>query len=660
MKCVALLVGVAQLVASLTILEEEEEDRRKLQDYPILPSPVPSPGAGPDDIFYQIPVTPSPAPLSPCEQAACSLCLVGGTCYSADPVTGAPATQALCLRADVDGEWCGADQPTWEALPDIPTAPTVDCTDPTAVECVRRCTPCIGQGRRMDDGFEGRALQASPSPGPGDPYTPYLPIVPSPEPYVPVCGSGFFDTDGACCDTCEICLPWDTCALPAAPSGTLNAGIRQSSTSTNAAGETVRTTTVGFLTAESVGTLTTITGSGSSTTIDSSATEQVSYSYTMSGDPSDYDSYERLNLLEANARAIGFPTAPPGSSIEITSGSVIVSNTFPADATQAAEVIAAAAAITADPTTLQTAIAAQLTALGATVTTSAGTGFTVETINAPVAQAALPANFGSRSGMRPGFTATSNTASSLSGNYDCSAGATCALCPCPSGCLVPDDGTAFGMRCENLDPVGAIVTAAVCASAPGSTFCGATEEEESNPCFPSTAVVTKADGTTARIEALKQGDAIKVIDREGALTTDTVSGLSVALPEAQATFLTLTTAAGANLTLTPEHHVPVGAACCATTKQAKDIAVGETVYQVKAGAAVATTVTKIAKAAKQGLHSPVTTRGTYPIVDGFATAFDSARKMHLASYAVPLLEATGTSALFRRAFLASGNKYVKA
>ena len=163
-----------------------------------------------------------------------------------------------------------------------------------------------------------------------------------------------------------------------------------------------------------------------------------------------------------------------------------------------------------------------------------------------------------------------------------------------------------------------------------------------------------------RIDALKQGDAILAGTADGAITTDIVSALSIAQPETHATFLTLTTASGANLTLTPEHHVPVGATCCSTLKQAKDLVIGGTIYQVKEGAAVATTVTKITHVTKSGLHSPVTIKGTYPVVDGFVTAFDSAAIVHGASYALPLFEASGTTALFRRAFLAAGNKYIQA
>ena len=63
-----------------------------------------------------------------------------------------------------------------------------------------------------------------------------------------------------------------------------------------------------------------------------------------------------------------------------------------------------------------------------------------------------------------------------------------------------------------------------------------------------------------------------------------------------ASYLTLTTAANATLTLTAGHHVPVGAACCSELKLAKDVLVGDSVWAVQAGndKAVATTVVAIA------------------------------------------------------------------
>jgi len=209
-----------------------------------------------------------------------------------------------------------------------------------------------------------------------------------------------------------------------------------------------------------------------------------------------------------------------------------------------------------------------------------------------------------------------------------------------------------------------------------------------NPCFPSEALVTMADGTPRRLDALRAGDSIVAARADGTLTTDTVSTLSLADTDAQGTtFVVLTTASGRNLTLTPTHHVPIGAACCADLKQAKDVTVGETVYEaVSMSAAVrATQVKKIGTATKPGLHSPVLSHGTMPIVNGVATSFDALHnvrlasynasyglpcmqdvlttapcpsQVRLASYGLPLLEATGLTATFRDAFLGAHRKYI--
>jgi len=197
------------------------------------------------------------------------------------------------------------------------------------------------------------------------------------------------------------------------------------------------------------------------------------------------------------------------------------------------------------------------------------------------------------------------------------------------------------------------------------------------PCFPSEALVTMADGTPRPLSALHAGDAIVAASADGTLTTDTVSLLSLADADVQGTtFVVLTTASGRNLTLTPTHHVPIGAACCADLKQAKDIAVGETVYElamstsktildqpgeavVSASAAVRSTqVKKIGTATKPGLHSPVLSHGTMPIVNGVVTSFDELHNVRLASYGLPLLEATGLTATFRDAILGAHRMYM--
>ena len=190
-----------------------------------------------------------------------------------------------------------------------------------------------------------------------------------------------------------------------------------------------------------------------------------------------------------------------------------------------------------------------------------------------------------------------------------------------------------------------------------------THEDDVDPCFPSEALVTMADGTPRRLDALRAGDAIVAARADGTLTTDTVSTLSLADADVQGTtFVVLTTASGRSLTLTPTHHVPVGAACCADLKQAKDVAVGDTMYETVPGSGLvrATTIAKIGSAIKPGLHSPVLLHGTMPIVNGVATSFDALHNVRLASYGLPLLEAAGLTATFRDAVLGAHRKYISA
>ena len=129
-----------------------------------------------------------------------------------------------------------------------------------------------------------------------------------------------------------------------------------------------------------------------------------------------------------------------------------------------------------------------------------------------------------------------------------------------------------------------------------------------------------ADGTSSRIDALREGDAIVAATADGALVIDTVSLPSIAKPEEQATFLTLTTNAR-TLTLTREHHLPVGPVCCTTLKKAKDVDVGETVWLLQAGTVTASTVGEKGVAIGLGLHSPVLTGGSFPLVGGARFGF---------------------------------------
>ena len=143
----------------------------------------------------------------------------------------------------------------------------------------------------------------------------------------------------------------------------------------------------------------------------------------------------------------------------------------------------------------------------------------------------------------------------------------------------------------------------------------------SDSCFPSSAMVRTAEGTPLHIGALKEGDEIVVATASGALTVDTVSLLSIAQPEVKANFITLTTNAKRDLTLTAEHHVSVGEVCCLTLKQAKDIEVGGTVWALVNNTMVKEQVVARMLSTKIGLHSPVMTNGGFPIIDSFVTSY---------------------------------------
>ena len=174
------------------------------------------------------------------------------------------------------------------------------------------------------------------------------------------------------------------------------------------------------------------------------------------------------------------------------------------------------------------------------------------------------------------------------------------------------------------------------------------------PCFPSTATVTNADdGTTITIDTLKEGDEIVAATADGSLTTDTVSIFSLADNKAEATFIKLNTDGGRTLTLTPTHHLPVGASCCSNLKMAKEVAIGETLWVHESGAIVSQTVASKGLAIERGLHNPLLTNGNFPIVDGVATSFNTQRIVTFDSYAVPVVEglcaATGTCDTVRKA-----------
>jgi len=165
----------------------------------------------------------------------------------------------------------------------------------------------------------------------------------------------------------------------------------------------------------------------------------------------------------------------------------------------------------------------------------------------------------------------------------------------------------------------------------------------------------KANGTIVRMDALKAGDRVVAADATGALTVDTVSSLSLADIDAEATYVTLATD-NETLTLTAGHHLPVGTTCCAALKKAKDVVIGDMIWT--AAGDVKAVVTKSLKTEKAGRFSPVLINGAFPIVNDIITAFDSISKVKLASSFLWLFEATSTTGALR-AFLPT-RKYIAA
>ena len=210
-------------------------------------------------------------------------------------------------------------------------------------------------------------------------------------------------------------------------------------------------------------------------------------------------------------------------------------------------------------------------------------------------------------------------------------------------------------------------------------------------CFPSASTVTLADGIThLRMDELRHGDVIRAVTRDGELTTDTVSFLSLADADAVATFVRITTEDGTVVTLTPGHRLPVSEACCGTLKLANDVDVGDTIWVAAGEDDAAPSPQRVAATAlveAKGKHSPVLSHGSFPLVQeacvtdtladvpstaqnfeatepiitadaactraGVVTAFDSIGYVDLASYALPLLEpvckAMGLCSAVRRA-----------
>merc|ERR1719424_1683090 len=163
------------------------------------------------------------------------------------------------------------------------------------------------------------------------------------------------------------------------------------------------------------------------------------------------------------------------------------------------------------------------------------------------------------------------------------------------------------------------------------------------------------------MDELRHGDAVRAVTRDGKLTTDTVSFLSLANAAAVATFVRITTEGGEVITLTPEHRLPVGKACCGTLKQAKGVERGDTIWVAAREGGAAPAPQRIAATAlveAKGLHSPVLTHGAFPLIEE-ACVTDPSADVALTAEDSDAMEAMGMCSAVRRALLGSGGSYVQ-
>jgi hypothetical protein len=141
----------------------------------------------------------------------------------------------------------------------------------------------------------------------------------------------------------------------------------------------------------------------------------------------------------------------------------------------------------------------------------------------------------------------------------------------------------------------------------GSVFGGPSnaKAEEGKSCFPATARVRLADGSTVPMHALAPGDSVQV--STGGATSD-VFMFTHRDRATQSEFVTLETAAGVSVTLTPGHYLYVNGALAA----AKTAAVGDAL--MLAGGSLSA-ITKVSRSVGTGLYNPQTLHGDL-IVDG--------------------------------------------
>lgn len=182
------------------------------------------------------------------------------------------------------------------------------------------------------------------------------------------------------------------------------------------------------------------------------------------------------------------------------------------------------------------------------------------------------------------------------------------------------------------DAAAARACGALQSEVAGETCSYGEEEEEAQPCFPSSASVELRGGARVRLDALRVGDEVRSVDLAGRPSVGRVSALSVRRPDARAVVWRVTTEAGGVLHATADHHVASGAACCAHVVRVRTLRPGDVLWtSVNGTRASPVRVSSVRSGVDAvGLHSPVLSNGDHPVVDGVVTSFDRIAVVRLA------------------------------
>ncbi|XP_068226181.1 uncharacterized protein [Palaemon carinicauda] len=136
-------------------------------------------------------------------------------------------------------------------------------------------------------------------------------------------------------------------------------------------------------------------------------------------------------------------------------------------------------------------------------------------------------------------------------------------------------------------------------------------------CFPGTAKVSTSDGTFTTMDKLRTGDEVLAVDESGQIVASSVLGFMDRRPDEISLYLTLRTATGQNLTLSPNHVLFKSALNSSHPVSAfgSDINIGDVIFSVNKTGLEKSKVVAVELNVMKGAYVPLTKEGTL-IVDG--------------------------------------------